>query len=71
MGPATPKPSLNQIKQIQQVQELGGWPQATEVTHQASRDLYVYSACVFIAHVQYSIANVLCTRLYIFVQFSV
>uniref|UniRef100_A0A4W5KN77 Serine/threonine-protein kinase WNK CCTL2 domain-containing protein n=1 Tax=Hucho hucho TaxID=62062 RepID=A0A4W5KN77_9TELE len=31
VGPAAPKPSLNQIKQIQQVQELGGWPQATEV----------------------------------------
>ncbi|XP_069544932.1 uncharacterized protein wnk3 isoform X1 [Brachyistius frenatus] len=31
LGPALPKPSLNQIKQIQQVQELGGWSQATEV----------------------------------------
>ncbi|XP_068997575.1 serine/threonine-protein kinase WNK3 isoform X7 [Embiotoca jacksoni] len=31
VGPALPKPSLNQIKQIQQVQELGGWSQATEV----------------------------------------
>ncbi|TNN82815.1 Serine/threonine-protein kinase WNK3 [Liparis tanakae] len=31
MGPAAPKPSLNQIKQIQQVQESGGWSQPTEV----------------------------------------
>lgn len=31
MGPAQPKPSLNQIKQIQQVQELGGWSNPTEV----------------------------------------
>lgn len=30
VGPAQPKPSLNQIKQIQQVQELGGWSQPTE-----------------------------------------
>ncbi|XP_075951516.1 uncharacterized protein wnk3 isoform X6 [Anarhichas minor] len=29
--PALPKPSLNQIKQIQQVQESGGWSQPTEV----------------------------------------
>ncbi|KAL0158195.1 hypothetical protein M9458_046271, partial [Cirrhinus mrigala] len=29
--PVQPKPSLNQIKQIQQVQELGGWGQTTEV----------------------------------------
>ncbi|XP_066526222.1 serine/threonine-protein kinase WNK1 isoform X2 [Hoplias malabaricus] len=32
VGPAQPKPSLNQIKQIQQVQELGGWNQATEAS---------------------------------------
>ncbi|XP_052340887.1 histone-lysine N-methyltransferase 2D isoform X5 [Oncorhynchus keta] len=31
VGPTHPKPSLNQIKQIQQVQELRGWPQPTEV----------------------------------------
>ncbi|XP_054464662.1 serine/threonine-protein kinase WNK2 [Anoplopoma fimbria] len=31
VGPALPKPSLNQIKQIQQVQELGGWSQPAEV----------------------------------------
>lgn len=31
VGSAPPKPSLNQIKQIQQVQELGGWSQSTEV----------------------------------------
>nr|XP_046252258.1 serine/threonine-protein kinase WNK1 isoform X3 [Scatophagus argus] len=31
VGPSLPKPSLNQIKQIQQVQELGGWSQQTEV----------------------------------------
>lgn len=31
VGPAPAKPSLNQIKQIQQVQELGGWSQTTEV----------------------------------------
>ncbi|XP_031650507.1 uncharacterized protein LOC109907075 isoform X2 [Oncorhynchus kisutch] len=31
VGPTHPKPSLNQIKQIQQVQELKGWPQPTEV----------------------------------------
>ncbi|KAG7228376.1 hypothetical protein INR49_009240 [Caranx melampygus] len=30
VGQTPPKPSLNQIKQIQQVQELGGWSQATE-----------------------------------------
>ncbi|XP_062872139.1 serine/threonine-protein kinase WNK1 [Trichomycterus rosablanca] len=30
--PALPKPSLNQIKQIQQVQELSGWNQATEAS---------------------------------------
>ncbi|XP_067228210.1 serine/threonine-protein kinase WNK3 isoform X7 [Chanodichthys erythropterus] len=30
--PVQPKPSLNQIKQIQQVQELGGWGQTTEPT---------------------------------------
>lgn len=30
VGPSQPKPSLNQIKQIQQVQELGGWSQQTE-----------------------------------------
>lgn len=33
IGPSQPKPSLNQIKQIQQVQELGGWNQATEVIY--------------------------------------
>lgn len=32
VGSNPPKPSLNQIKQIQQVQELGGWSQSTEVT---------------------------------------
>ncbi|XP_017549777.1 serine/threonine-protein kinase WNK3 isoform X4 [Pygocentrus nattereri] len=32
VGPAQTKPSLNQIKQIQQVQELGGWNQATEAS---------------------------------------
>ncbi|XP_072512637.1 uncharacterized protein wnk3 isoform X2 [Salminus brasiliensis] len=32
VGPTQPKPSLNQIKQIQQVQELGGWNQATEAS---------------------------------------
>ncbi|XP_054631196.1 serine/threonine-protein kinase WNK2 isoform X3 [Dunckerocampus dactyliophorus] len=32
LGHTTPKPSLNQIKQIQQVQELGGWTQLIEVT---------------------------------------
>ncbi|XP_047436071.1 serine/threonine-protein kinase WNK3 isoform X5 [Mugil cephalus] len=32
VGPAPAKPSLNQIKQIQQVQELGGWSQSAEVT---------------------------------------
>ncbi|XP_029574487.1 serine/threonine-protein kinase WNK3 isoform X2 [Salmo trutta] len=31
VGPTHPKPSLNQMKQIQQVQELRGWPQPTEV----------------------------------------
>lgn len=31
MSTTPPKPSLNQIKQIQQVQELGGWSQGTEV----------------------------------------
>ncbi|XP_034446656.1 serine/threonine-protein kinase WNK3 isoform X3 [Hippoglossus hippoglossus] len=31
VGAIPPKPSLNQIKQIQQVQELGGWSQSTEV----------------------------------------
>ncbi|XP_028266323.1 serine/threonine-protein kinase WNK2 isoform X2 [Parambassis ranga] len=31
VGSAPPKPSLNQIKQIQQVQELGGWSQSAEV----------------------------------------
>ncbi|XP_026224672.1 serine/threonine-protein kinase WNK3 isoform X3 [Anabas testudineus] len=31
VGPTPQKPSLNQIKQIQQVQELGGWSQPTEV----------------------------------------
>lgn len=31
VGPTQPKPSLNQIKQIQQVQELGSWSQQTEV----------------------------------------
>lgn len=31
VGALPPKPSLNQIKQIQQVQELGGWSQTTEV----------------------------------------
>uniref|UniRef100_A0A3Q1EKG6 Serine/threonine-protein kinase WNK3 n=1 Tax=Acanthochromis polyacanthus TaxID=80966 RepID=A0A3Q1EKG6_9TELE len=31
VGSAPPKPSLNQIKQIQQVQELGGWSQSSEV----------------------------------------
>lgn len=31
VGSNPPKPSLNQIKQIQQVQELGGWSQSTEV----------------------------------------
>ncbi|XP_053280291.1 serine/threonine-protein kinase WNK3 isoform X7 [Pleuronectes platessa] len=31
VGAIPPKPSLNQIKQIQQVQELGGWSQPTEV----------------------------------------
>uniref|UniRef100_A0A671R955 Si:dkey-151g10.3 n=2 Tax=Sinocyclocheilus anshuiensis TaxID=1608454 RepID=A0A671R955_9TELE len=30
--PVQPKPSLNQIKQIQQVQEFGGWGQTTEAT---------------------------------------
>ncbi|XP_056304711.1 serine/threonine-protein kinase WNK3 isoform X2 [Danio aesculapii] len=30
--PVQPKPSLNQIKQIQQVQELGGWSQTAETT---------------------------------------
>ncbi|XP_051516334.1 serine/threonine-protein kinase WNK3-like isoform X2 [Myxocyprinus asiaticus] len=30
--PIQPKPSLNQIKQIQQVQELGGWGQPVETT---------------------------------------
>ncbi|KAF5902063.1 serine/threonine-protein kinase WNK3-like, partial [Clarias magur] len=29
-GPTTPKPSLNQLKQIQQAQDLGGWNQLTE-----------------------------------------
>ncbi|XP_026872278.2 serine/threonine-protein kinase WNK2 isoform X2 [Electrophorus electricus] len=32
VGPAQPKPSLNQIKQIQQVQELGAWNQSTEAS---------------------------------------
>ncbi|XP_076840270.1 serine/threonine-protein kinase WNK3 isoform X7 [Brachyhypopomus gauderio] len=32
VGPAQPKPSLNQIKQIQQVQELGAWNQTTEAS---------------------------------------
>uniref|UniRef100_A0A3B1J6R5 Si:dkey-151g10.3 n=1 Tax=Astyanax mexicanus TaxID=7994 RepID=A0A3B1J6R5_ASTMX len=32
VGSAQPKPSLNQIKQIQQVNEFGGWNQATEAT---------------------------------------
>ncbi|ROL46879.1 Serine/threonine-protein kinase WNK3 [Anabarilius grahami] len=36
--PVQPKPSLNQIKQIQQVQELGGWGQTTEPT--ASSDWF-------------------------------
>lgn len=31
--PAIPKPSLNQLKQIQQAQDLCGWNQLTEVTH--------------------------------------
>ncbi|XP_068186307.1 serine/threonine-protein kinase WNK3 isoform X4 [Antennarius striatus] len=31
VGPSVPKPSLNQIKQIQQVQELGGWSQQAEL----------------------------------------
>ncbi|XP_034151767.1 serine/threonine-protein kinase WNK1 isoform X2 [Esox lucius] len=31
VGTTPSKPSLNQIKHIQQVQELGGWPHATEV----------------------------------------
>ncbi|XP_048838994.1 serine/threonine-protein kinase WNK3 isoform X6 [Brienomyrus brachyistius] len=31
-GPNLPKPSLNQIKQIQQVQEIGGWSQPAENT---------------------------------------
>uniref|UniRef100_A0A3B3T5W3 Serine/threonine-protein kinase WNK3 n=1 Tax=Paramormyrops kingsleyae TaxID=1676925 RepID=A0A3B3T5W3_9TELE len=31
-GPNVPKPSLNQIKQIQQVQEIGGWSQPAEIT---------------------------------------
>ncbi|KAJ8017072.1 hypothetical protein DPEC_G00013980 [Dallia pectoralis] len=30
-GTTPPKPSLNQIKHIQQVQELGGWPHGTEM----------------------------------------
>ncbi|XP_026776512.3 serine/threonine-protein kinase WNK3 isoform X6 [Pangasianodon hypophthalmus] len=32
IGPAIPKPSLNQLKQIQQVQDLGGWNQLTEAS---------------------------------------
>lgn len=37
--PTISKPSLNQIKQIQQVQELGGWNQSTEVIY----FYYIYS----------------------------
>ncbi|KAK3547365.1 hypothetical protein QTP86_018864 [Hemibagrus guttatus] len=32
IGPANPKPSLNQLKQIQQAQDLGGWNQPTEAS---------------------------------------
>ncbi|XP_047662958.1 serine/threonine-protein kinase WNK3 isoform X2 [Tachysurus fulvidraco] len=32
IGPANPKPSLNQLKQIQQAQDLGGWNQLTEAS---------------------------------------
>ncbi|MCI4387622.1 hypothetical protein PGIGA_G00076390 [Pangasianodon gigas] len=32
IGPAIPKPSLNQLKQIQQVQDLGGWNQLAEAS---------------------------------------
>lgn len=35
--PVQPKPSLNQIKQIQQVQELGGWGQPAEVAHSCNK----------------------------------
>ncbi|XP_062397232.1 serine/threonine-protein kinase WNK3 isoform X2 [Sardina pilchardus] len=35
VGAAQPKPSLNQIKQIQQEQELGGWNQPTEIQQTA------------------------------------
>ncbi|KAG5282526.1 hypothetical protein AALO_G00057010 [Alosa alosa] len=35
VGVAQPKPSLNQIKQIQQEQELGGWNQPTEIQQAA------------------------------------
>lgn len=33
IGPTNPKPSLNQLKQIQQAQDLGGWNQLTEVMY--------------------------------------
>ncbi|MCJ8741866.1 hypothetical protein PDJAM_G00075700 [Pangasius djambal] len=32
IGPVSPKPSLNQLKQIQQAQDLGGWNQLTEAS---------------------------------------
>lgn len=40
-GPAVPKPSLNQLKQIQQAQDLGGWNQLTEVIHLLNCDFMI------------------------------
>lgn len=42
-GPTTPKPSLNQLKQIQQAQDLGGWNQLTEVRQVQPHDLLMYN----------------------------
>uniref|UniRef100_A0A4W4HLY8 Serine/threonine-protein kinase WNK3 n=1 Tax=Electrophorus electricus TaxID=8005 RepID=A0A4W4HLY8_ELEEL len=57
VGPAQPKPSLNQIKQIQQVQELGAWNQSTEVECVYSCSCISQPVCHGLPTLQYSRPN--------------
>lgn len=46
-GPANTKPSLNQLKQLQQAQDLGGWNQPTEVLHLLKCAFFTSTASCF------------------------
>lgn len=66
--PAISKPSLNQLKQIQQAQDLGGWNQLTEVMHRPKCNYMICQCIIAVLAVIHS-SNTICYGSLFFLYF--